>query len=123
VKLETRLRALLAVIVEEAHGNPEFEARLIAALGDKAAPASADRAHRSRRDPAVLDPFTTYAEGEHVLRQRLEGLSLEELKDIVAEHGMDKSKLAMKWKSEDRLIELVVATVGSRSRKGDAFRP
>lgn len=122
MKLETRLRTLLAVIVEEAHRNPDFEARLTAVLGSTAAPA-AGRVHRSRRDPAVLDPFSTYAEGEHVLRQRLEGLSIEQLKDIVAEHGMDKSKLAMKWRSEDRLIELVVATVGSRSRKGDAFRP
>jgi hypothetical protein len=35
---------------------------------------------------------------------------------------MDRSKLAMKWKTKDRLVELIVSTVASRARKGDAFR-
>ena len=35
---------------------------------------------------------------------------------------MDGAKLAMKWKSADRLVELIVASVASRSRKGDVFR-
>lgn len=122
MKLETRLRSVVAVIVEEARRNPDFDARLTTALG-AAAPVEGPTGRRRRRHPGVLDPFETYAEGEEALRRRLEALDLEQLKDIVAEHGMDTSKLAMKWKSEDRLIELVVATVASRSRKGDAFRP
>jgi len=49
-------------------------------------------------------------------------LNIEELKDIVAEQGMDRSKLARKWKNKERLINLIVTAVESRMRKGDAFR-
>jgi len=49
-------------------------------------------------------------------------LSVEQLKDIVSEHALDSSRLALKWKSADRLVELIVATVRSRIEKGDAFR-
>jgi hypothetical protein len=47
---------------------------------------------------------------------------MEELKDIVAEHGMDSRKLAMKWKTPDRLIDLIVETVRERVTKGNVFR-
>ena len=76
----------------------------------------------SRRGPAVLDPFALYAEGKDVLRRRLEVLDIERLKDIVAEHGMDSPKLAMKWKTRGRLMELIIKTVSDRAHKGDAFR-
>ena len=49
-------------------------------------------------------------------------LDTEQLKDIVAEHGMDTAKLAMKWKSSERLIEFIVSTVEARADKGRAFR-
>lgn len=55
------------------------------------------------------------------LRARLGSLGIEELKDIVAEHGMDRSKLAMKWKAPDRLVDLIVDTVQQRAHKGEAF--
>ena len=80
------------------------------------------RHHTHRRAPAVLDPFAIYAEGEGALRQRLDELDTERLKDIIAEYGMDSAKLAMKWKAPRRLVELIVGTVRDRSRKGDAFR-
>lgn len=51
----------------------------------------------------------------------LAGLSVEELKDIVAEHGMDSAKLAMRWKKPAKLIDLIVAKVDARARKGYAF--
>ncbi|GAH95753.1 unnamed protein product [marine sediment metagenome] len=49
-------------------------------------------------------------------------LNIEELKDIIAEQGMDRSKLAMKWKNKERLVSLIITTVESRVHKGDAFR-
>jgi hypothetical protein len=130
MKLETRLRALTAVVIEEARLNPAFAARLEAALatstrgGDAADAAALGRPRRpsNRRAPAPFDPFVVYADGENALRRRLEGLNVEQLKDIVAGQGMDAARLAMKWKSADRLIELIVATVDARSRKGDVFR-
>jgi hypothetical protein len=61
-------------------------------------------------------------QGENALRGALTPLNVEQLKDIVAEYGMDTSKLALKWKSRDRLQDLIVATVRDRLAKGDAFR-
>jgi len=49
-------------------------------------------------------------------------LNIEQLKDMVAEHGMDQAKLAMKWRTSDRLVDLIASTVAARARKGDAFR-
>lgn len=60
--------------------------------------------------------------GEPALRARLGELSVDQLKDVVAEHGMDPSKLAMRWKTPGKLIDLIAPTVRDRSEKGDAFR-
>ena len=75
-----------------------------------------------RRAPAVLDPVALAAEGESLLRKELSALSLDELKDIVAEHGMDPGKLVMKWKTPEKIIDKIVELSLSRARKGDAFR-
>ena len=70
----------------------------------------------------MLDPLQLFSDGEDRLREGLADLSSEQLKDIVAEHGMDARKLAMRWKSRDRLEELIVTTVQARLTKGSAFR-
>ena len=76
-----------------------------------------------RREPAKLDPFKILADNsEPDLMTRLAGLSLEELRDIVAQFGMDPRRLVMKWKDAQRVREHIVATTAQRSRKGDAFR-
>lgn len=82
------------------------------------------RAGRSgRRSPGAIDPFTVYADtGESGLRHALAALDLEQLRDIVAEHGMDHDRLAMKWKSPDRVIGRIVERVEAVSSKGFAFR-
>lgn len=76
----------------------------------------------TRRKPGAFDPMLTYREAPGDLKQKLEQLDVEALKDIIAEQGMDRSKLAMKWKSKERLVDLIVSTVASRAQKGDAFR-
>jgi hypothetical protein len=60
--------------------------------------------------------------GESGLRDRLTALNLEQLRDIVAEHGMDHDRLAMKWKDSERVMERVIDRVTSRASKGSAFR-
>ncbi|HCF29768.1 MAG TPA: hypothetical protein DEV81_21775 [Cyanobacteria bacterium UBA11049] len=78
---------------------------------------------RSHRSPAILDPFLIQEiEGNNELQQRLEELELEQLKDIIAEYGIDSSRRAMTWKKPERLVEMIVKTVNARARKGDAFR-
>ncbi len=125
-----RLRALLDVILREAEANPQFAQELEAALNSGLSERGSSRVGRAphaelrkggRRPRGVLDPFTVYALGETELRQQLSSLGVEELKDIVAEHGMDPTKLALKWKTPERLIDLVCQRVRERLHKGQAF--
>ena len=74
-----------------------------------------------RRKSGPLDPMAIHRDMPAELEQQLGELQVEELKDIIAEHGMDRWKLAMKWKSRERLIELITSTVKSQSQKGDTF--
>lgn len=134
------LRGLFGAVITEAEQNSAFASRLEQALrmmspaaaassgafpsvpSPAPASAAAPKKRAGRRAAGVLDPFAVDRQGEGVLRARLAALSLDELKDIVAEHGMDPSKLAMKWKKPERLIDLITATVHDRLHKGDAFR-
>ena len=70
----------------------------------------------------MLDPVELARESESILQERLAQLTVEELKDIVADHGMDTGKVVMKWKSPERIIDRIVEISVSRARKGDAFR-
>lgn len=126
---DQRITAVLQVIADQARSDPEFLDKLERALKSpsnrlattRAGPRQADRPHR--RAPAVVDPFEILrAEGEVGLRERLANLSLDELRDIVAEYRIEPYTLAMKWKTPSRLIDLIVTTIDQRSRKGEAFR-
>lgn len=114
------VKRLLDVVLEEMEANSAFAAKVEAVL---AQPPQPEAKRSNRRPPAVLDPFAVFAESAgNGLRTSLASLSVEQLKDVVAQHGMDRTKLAMKWKTPDRLIDLIVEIVEARSRKGDAFR-
>jgi hypothetical protein len=107
---------LLNEAVAEAARDPEFGRALRRAI-DNAIPK-----RRSRRHPAVVDVFAAYdRDGETALREVLAPLTVEQLKDVVAQHRMDRSQLALKWRSPERLIELIVAQTVSRAHKGEAF--
>ena len=120
------IRRLFEEILREAERRPEFGHRLadaIDGLSPKRSPAVPPKGtRRNRRAAGVLDPFEVFARGEPALRDALQGCSVDQLKDIVSEHAMDSSRLALKWRSTDRLIELIVTTVRSRIEKGDAFK-
>lgn len=107
---------LLDQAVSEAARDPEFGRALRRAV-DSALPKK-----RSRRQPAAIDVFAAYARGgESELREALAFLTVDQLKDVVAQHGMDRAKLAMKWRTPQRLIELIVTQTISRAHKGEAF--
>jgi hypothetical protein len=123
------LKQLFRAIEREAAQNPPFLAELDSALNDdarskrSAPPAEGQDRPRNKRPPAVLDPLHLIASvGEDGLRQRLQGLTAEQLKDIISEFGMDTARLALKWESRERLLEHVVSTATARSKKGNAFR-
>ena len=125
---------LAKIVADEAERNPEFQARLIDAL-EGASPRKLQSTQRvaratelpsrrpsNRRPEPVLDPLSIARDGESALRQALEPLDVERLKDIVAGYGMDPSKLAMKWKDKDKLVDRIVEASLARIRKGSAFR-
>lgn len=123
-RIEERLRTLMELVIEEARSNPDFQRRLEQALSDKVVPTGAGNRRRGprRRNPPSLDPFALYEQGEERLRDALSDLEIELLKDIVAGYGMDRARLALRWRTPGRLIDLIVDTVKSRTQKGDAFR-
>ena len=123
MSLHRKLNALVGIVLDEAGRNPVFDEKLGELFGE-ASPAKQPSGKRTgRRTPAVLDPVAIMQEkGETSLREALRKLDLDQLRDIVAEYGMDPAKLAMKWKAADRVIDLIVSTAALRLTKGDAFR-
>jgi hypothetical protein len=115
-----RLEAALRVVLDEAKENADFRARLEAALSGPSAGGGEKRRHRRAQSP--VDPFRVFeTDGEAGLRTALGRLDLEQLKDVVAGYDMDRDRLALKWRSPDRLIARIVDLVAARRRKGDAF--
>lgn len=137
---ERRLKALLDVVVGEMRANPAFAEKVTAVLDPQPdEPASESTKGSSGRDPrprategltkrgnrraaSLVDPLTAIQLGQQHLRSQLEPLDLEQLRDVLADYRMDPSKLAMKWKDRERVIEHIVATAVERGQKGDAFR-
>ncbi len=130
MNLQKTLSALVRAITAEAERNQAFKESLERALtidygttGGRQPPSTADATRKGRRrTPAVLDPVELVRQGEDVLRDRLGNLNLEQLRDIVAQYGMDPGKLVIKWKDTNRIMDRIVEIALSRATKGDAFR-
>jgi hypothetical protein len=135
-ELTAVLADLTAVLAGELGRNARFAKRLSEVLlpdqgskavllrgrGTKATPPPT-AARRSRREPGPWDPYIVFAEfGEAGLRERLIALDLEQLRNIIAEHGMDTDRLAMKWRRPERVVNRIVDRVVERTAKGDGFR-
>lgn len=132
MNLDAVLRGFVEAVSDEADRNPEFAERLRGVfegrgktyrkLGSAArAPGSRGARPANRRPPPVLDPVAIARQGEEELRSRLAPLTLDQLKDIVADYGMDRDRLAMRWKTSGRVIDRIVEISMSRARKGDVF--
>lgn len=127
MKLRQALSSLTRVIADEAERNSRFRHELEAALGlqvdiERAKKATGASARRGRRTPALFDPVELARVGEAALRARLSALNIEQLKDVVAQYGMDPGKLVMKWQDATRIADRIVEISLARSTKGDAFR-
>ena len=119
--LTTRLNAFVDAIVREAQSNHGFARRLEDALAASSDLDGPSVAKRFRRRPPTIDPFVLYQKGEGELLETLQRLDIERLKDIIAHNGMDRAKLAMRWKTKPRLVSLIRDTVKTRAHKGEAF--
>lgn len=122
---DPRVDAVIKIIAAYAHRDPKFLADLERALevAPKRQQPASTRGRSNRRPPAVVDPFEVLRiNGVEGLRDQLAALSLDQLRDIVAEYRVEPYTLAMKWKTRSRVIDLIVDTIEQRSRKGEAFR-
>ncbi len=142
MSLDTTLKALFDLIRDEAKHNTEFRNRLQSVLdaqgsrnrpapgvvdASRGAPSSSGaepsgKKRGNRRPPALIDPIAESNHGEANLREKLAVLSLDQLRDVIADFRMDSSKLVMKWKDRDKVIEHIVMIALNRHQKGDAFR-
>jgi hypothetical protein len=113
-------RKISVCIEDEISTNKDFSDR-IAALLNSDSTVDTHKKRSNRRTPAKVDPFQLIEESPEVLRNALNDLSVEELKDVIAANGMDAARLAMKWKNKDRLVEHIVDFTQRRSSRGEAF--
>ena len=128
--LAGQLDRFFAVLVAKASADAAFAHALANAISIQANVAKPGQVGQSqegrlrggRRPPGPFDPHSVYREGEEALRGRLRTCDIEQLKNIIAEHGMDHDRLAMKWKTTERLVDRIVETVVARAHKGDVFR-
>lgn len=123
--MKNRLAKVFDELLHEVDKNPELRARIERVLGSNSEEnqnSQSSRRSRNKRAPALIDPYREYANGEEQFLRELEPLTIDQLKDIVSEHALDSSRLALKWKSRERLIELIVTTIRNRIQKGDVFR-
>ena len=116
--LRRRFDAFVKVVAEQAERDLDFAARLEAALGGEFAPA---RSTRRRRAPAAFDPVAAAHDGEATLRARLAALSADQLKDMIAEYGLDPTGRANRWRKPERLVELICDRAVERAQKGRGF--
>ncbi len=133
--VKKKLNALLREVIAEAEANPAFQERLMKALGHEEKPVKASvqqkrparqaeqKRSSNRRPPAVLDPVQLARNGESELREALAKLDIEQLRDVVADYGMDPGKLVMKWRDESRVVDRIVEVARGRAQKGSAFLP
>lgn len=126
-KLRTRLSRLAKVISDKAEQDPHFAQMVETALGSAEkkvtdSNSGAKKRPGGRRTPAVLDPIAEARKDPGGLLRALGELDIEQLKDIVAEYGMDPSKLVMKWKDDRKIAERIVEVSITRASKGHAFR-
>jgi hypothetical protein len=144
MSLDSTLKALFDLIRDEAKQNQDFRSRLenvldAGELRRRSAPVGTDKRigamassteatappaskRGNRRPQALVDPIAESDHGEASLREKLAGLTLEQLRDVIADFRMDPSKLVMKWKDRERVINHIISTALNRRQKGDAFR-
>jgi hypothetical protein len=123
---EDKLKRIFAVLLKAAQKDPKALANIEQIFNESSVAISGEPSRpprpKNRRNAAPFYPFLVYQEGDGMLLKRLRELDIEALRDMLAEFGMDPAKLAMKWKSTERIVEHILSTVQSRLPRGDAFR-
>jgi len=120
---KAKLQKLFDCIIDEMIKNDEFNEKISVILsGDLKVSLKQGKKGGNKRNAAILNPVELAMNNDLSLKDKLDDLTIEQLKDIIAEYGMDNARLAMKWRNEEKLIQLILETAQRRSTKGDAFR-
>ena len=110
---------LLRSIAIKIEKNPEFLNDLNLTIEEVPTPKKKKRKSKGTE----INIFEIYSDkGKDGLILELEKLSVSQLKDIIRQNGFDPTKLSEKWRKKDRLIDLIVSKVKSRSEKGQVFK-
>lgn len=119
--MKKKLKKLFDIILEESENNESFKKKL-EDLFEPKVDIKTEKKSKNKREPAVLDPINLAEKDINDLKIKLEELDIEKLKDIVSDYRLDSSRLVMKWKVKERIIEHIIKSALSRAEKGDVFR-
>ncbi len=126
-KLTHALRALIALVEEEASHNPDFAHRLEAIVSDLPSTQGGEKTRKSRprkshgTSPDVIAAYES--KGEVEFRFWLREFDLLTLKAIVKANGFDPGKNSQRWSEPDKFIALIVEQTAARLRRGSTFLP
>ena len=114
--VETRLRRISNVIINQAKADADFAEKLDIAI-------TGTIRSVKRRDPPALDPVELMILGnDDGLIEQLNALSEDQLRNIIACYRLDLTGRAMHWRKKDQLIHFITESAKSRATKGDVFR-
>jgi hypothetical protein len=122
--MKSALASIFAELLQEVETNPALRERIERHLAQEPRPTlpTTETKRRNRRSAPAVDPYVLFQQGEPTLRDALAKLDIEQIKDVISAFALDSTRLALKWKDRERLVELVVGGVRTRLEKGDAFR-
>lgn len=134
--LKKKLIKFTEIVLNAAERDPDFKQRLCDIFGvEKPEKKDSNQIQglksdgpnignrpKNRRAAALLDPVQVVQDGENALKEALTPLTLDQLRDIVADYGMDTKRLIMKWTKPERVIDKIIEVSVMRAQKGDAFR-
>ena len=116
-----RLEAKLTRAISAAAKDSDFAAALSHFFSD-GQPAQEERvAISDHRPDRTTDPFVA-RQGQDGFRSWIDSQSIEQLKSIVSEHLLDVTGNARKWKTREKLVELIIERVESRAKQRGVFR-
>ncbi|WP_020112790.1 hypothetical protein [Rhodococcus sp. 114MFTsu3.1] len=134
------LTKLFQVVADEAARTPRFAKALVDAVGAVAVvgqdgvalepvrPATPPKKRAAPRKTVArkageFDPFQVFdSDGVDGLRSRLIPLSIDQLRDIIAEQEMDPHREAARKRKQEVLVDWTIEAVKSLSSKGSVFR-
>lgn len=121
--LECKLKEIIEIILEEAKKNKDFEEALKGALyREKSDLVKAKTKCRIKRESAKINPLIEVEKGENDLRQKLEELNIQELKNVIYDYGLDNMKNSVRWKKKEKFVNLIIEMSKKKISKGNAFR-